>query len=103
MRELQRERVWSLLYTPGGEESDHKIARISQETGVSLITARLLYNRGYDTPQKAKAFMSIDISALHDPFLMKDMGKAVERIEKAIENEESIAIYGDYDVDGVQV
>lgn len=101
MKEMKRERVWSVLYTPGGDETDQKIARISEHTGVSPITARLLYNRGYDTPQKAQNFLTFDISVLHDPFLMKDMDKAVNRIEQALENGECIAIYGDYDVDGV--
>jgi len=70
MNEMRRERVWSMLYSPDGGEKDQKIARISQEIGVSHITARLLYNRGYDTPEKAYAFIHTDISALHDPYLM---------------------------------
>ena len=101
MKELQRERIWSVLNTPSGDETDLKITRISEEIGVSPITARLLYNRGYDTPEKAINFLRIDIAALHDPYLMKDMDLAVTRIAQAIENEETIAIYGDYDVDGV--
>ena len=101
MNELKRERVWSVLYDPKQGQADEKIARICQSVGVSPITARLLYNRGYDTPEKAHAFIHTDISALHDPFLMKDMDKAVERIAAAIQNNETIAIYGDYDVDGV--
>ena len=101
MKELKRERVWSVLYTPNQEQADEKIARICQSVGVSPITARLLYNRGYDSPQKAYAFMHTDIHALHDPFLMKDMDKAVNRIFEAVQNGETIAIYGDYDVDGV--
>ena len=101
MSELKRERVWSVLYTPDEGETDQKIAHIAEQIGVSPITARLLYNRGYDTPQKAHAFINTNISALHDPFLMKDMDKAVQRISRAIEQGETIAIYGDYDVDGV--
>ncbi|MBQ7379083.1 MAG: single-stranded-DNA-specific exonuclease RecJ [Clostridia bacterium] len=101
MNEIRRERVWSLLYQPDGGEKDQKIAHISKTIGVSPITARLLYNRGYDTPQKAYAFVNTDISVLHDPYLMKDMDKAVARISQAIKHGEIIAIYGDYDVDGV--
>ena len=67
MKEIKREHVWSVLYTPDGSETDQKIARISEDTGVSSITARLLYNRGYDTPQKARDFLSTDIASLHDP------------------------------------
>lgn len=101
MNELKRERVWSVLYTPDEGETDQRIAHIAQHVGVSQITARLLYNRGYDTPEKAYSFMNVNVSSLHDPYLMKDMDKAVERIAKAIEKGETIAIYGDYDVDGV--
>ena len=101
MNELKRERVWSVMYAPEEGETDQKIARIAERIGVSAITARLLYNRGYDTPDKAYAFIHTDMTALHDPFLMKDMDKAVARISQALENGETIAIYGDYDVDGV--
>jgi single-stranded-DNA-specific exonuclease len=101
MNELKRERVWSVLYTPDEGETDQRIAHIAQHVGVSHITARLLYNRGYDTPEKAYSFMNVNVSSLHDPYLMKDMDKAVERIAIAIEKGETIAIYGDYDVDGV--
>lgn len=101
MKELQRERVWSVMYEPGNADTDDKIAQIATCVGVSPITARLLYNRGYDTVEKAQAFLGIDINTLHDPYLMKDMDKAVARIHRAIEQGECIAIYGDYDVDGV--
>ena len=57
MKEIKRERVWSVLYAPGVQETDQKLAQISQEIGVSPITARLLYNRGYDTAEKAKSFI----------------------------------------------
>ena len=101
MNELKRDRVWSVLYTPGECDTEQKITRIATHLGVSQITAGLLYNRGYDTPEKAYAFMHTDITALHDPYLMKDMDKAVARIAQAIHGGETIAIYGDYDVDGV--
>ena len=101
MKEIQRERVWSVLYSPDQGETDQKIARIAEKVGVSPITAQLLYNRGYDTPEKAYAFMNSNIHSLHDPYLMEDMDKAVARIKQAIASGECIAIYGDYDVDGV--
>lgn len=101
MEELKRERVWSVLYAPANTEAEQRIAQISAKVGVSQITARLLYNRGYDTPDKAASFMNADITSLHDPYLMKDMEKAVFRIRRAIDAGEKIAIYGDYDVDGV--
>jgi len=60
----------------------------------------ILIQRGIDTFDKAKAFFRPNIEATHDPFLMKDMDKAVSRVQKAIEENETILIYGDYDVDG---
>lgn len=101
MEELKRERVWSVLYTPADGEAEQEIAQIANRVGVSQITARLLYNRGYDTPEKAASFLDADMTSLHDPYLMQDMDKAVERIHRAIGSGEKIAIYGDYDVDGV--
>ncbi len=60
----------------------------------------LLIQRGIDNYEKAEEFFSPRLEKLHDPFLMKNMQKAVERLKKAIENKEKILIYGDYDVDG---
>ena len=60
----------------------------------------MLLQRGIETFDEAKAFFRPSLADLHDPFLMKDMEKAVERIERAINNQENILVYGDYDVDG---
>ena len=60
----------------------------------------ILINLGVDNFQKAKEFFRPDLSGIHDPFLMKDMLKAVERLQNAIENKKKILVYGDYDVDG---
>ncbi len=98
---LDRERIWSLLYTPGDSARDLAIARLSAELNISPVTARLLCNRGYTTAEKARLFMSCDSHAWHDPLLMKDMIPAVNRILEAVDHHEKIAIYGDYDVDGV--
>ena len=62
--------------------------------------ATLLLERGIETYDAAKKFFRPSLNDLHDPFLMKDMDKAVARIEKAIANQENILVYGDYDVDG---
>lgn len=62
--------------------------------------ATLLVQRGINTYEEARSFFRPSLNSLHDPFLMKDMDKAVARIEKAIQNNEKILIYGDYDVDG---
>ena len=64
------------------------------------VLANLLVQRGIDTLEKAKKFFNPQLSDLHDPFPMKDMDKAVERVERAVRNREKIMVYGDYDVDG---
>ncbi|MFI3330762.1 MAG: single-stranded-DNA-specific exonuclease RecJ [Rikenellaceae bacterium] len=81
-----------------GETS--KVETISTQLGISPVLANLLVQRGIATLQGAKKFFNPSLSDLHDPFLMKDMDKAVERIDKAIKNGEKIMVYGDYDVDG---
>ncbi|MBI5454629.1 MAG: single-stranded-DNA-specific exonuclease RecJ [Deltaproteobacteria bacterium] len=73
---------------------------LGKELDILPLTAQLLINRGLVEPDKASSFLRPELKDLHDPFLMKDMGKAVERILKAVEGREKIAIYGDYDVDG---
>jgi len=98
---LNRERIWSLLYTSDEGVRDAEIARLSAELHISAVTARLLYNRGYTHPDAARAFMSCDEQTFHDPFLMKDMMAGVQRTLEALAKGEKIAIYGDYDVDGV--
>lgn len=69
--------------------------------GVSPITAQLLINRGIDDIKSASDFLNCSLSACHDPFLLKDMNKAVSRIKDAISSGEKILVYGDYDVDGM--
>lgn len=74
--------------------------RLRKELGIHKILADLLINRGVGTFEDARRFFRPDLSALHDPFLMRDMDKAIARIEQAIGNKEGVLIYGDYDVDG---
>ncbi len=76
------------------------VRQLSQELGVDLVLASLLVQRGVKTYAQAKEFFRPDLSMLHDPFLMTDMDKAVARLREAIDNDENILIYGDYDVDG---
>lgn len=83
------------------EVDDMKIYKISQELNISTITARVLLNRGLDTSKKCKEFLDPRLEELNDPYLMKDMDVAVDRIIKAIEYDENIYIYGDYDGDGI--
>ncbi|MBQ6861248.1 MAG: single-stranded-DNA-specific exonuclease RecJ [Alistipes sp.] len=73
---------------------------LATELGISPVLANLLVQRGIDTVEKANKFFKPDLSDLHDPFLMKDMDRAVERVEQAVKRGEKIMIYGDYDVDG---
>ena len=69
--------------------------------GMAPALWRLLCARGVDTPQAAQDFLRPDASQIADPFTMPGMREAVERIQKAIARDESIVVYGDYDVDGV--
>lgn len=74
---------------------------LHNDLGVHPIIAQLLINRGIMTTQEADSFLSADLSKLHDPFLLKDMDKAVSRVRQAREKKERVLIFGDYDVDGV--
>tara|TARA_B100000674_G_scaffold57015_1_gene39709 strand:- start:14876 stop:16579 length:1704 start_codon:yes stop_codon:yes gene_type:complete len=76
------------------------VKKLSEELGVNEIVAHLLVLRGINTYDEAKKFFRPQISDLHDPFLMKGMNEAVDRIQSALKNDEKILIYGDYDVDG---
>ncbi len=74
---------------------------LSDALGVHPIIAQLMVNRGIISIGEAQAFLSADLPSLFNPFLLTDMDRAVERIEKARLAQEKILIYGDYDVDGV--
>ena len=74
--------------------------QLERELNISSAAARMLVVRGIQTAQEARAFVRPSLDKLHDPFLMKDMDKAVDRLHQAITQEEKILIYGDYDVDG---
>lgn len=81
-------------------EEEEKQNFIANALGISPVMAKLLVQRGISTFDEAKAFFRPELSQLHDPFLIKDMDKAVERLNKALQKKENILIYGDYDVDG---
>ena len=74
--------------------------RIAAATKIAPVLANLLVQRGIDTVEKARKFFNPSLADLHDPFLMKDMDKAVRRVEEALARGEKIMVYGDYDVDG---
>ena len=74
--------------------------RLTTELEISPLAGRLLARRGLRTAAEARAYIRPSLDSLHDPFLMKDMGAAVDRLCRAIDDHERIMVYGDYDVDG---
>lgn len=87
---------WTIKPKP----EQHKIDFLADELKVDNLVAQLLLQRGISNYKEAKKFFRPELSDLHDPFLMKDMDLAIQRIEKAISYNENILIFGDYDVDG---
>ena len=81
-------------------ESPEKAARLATELGIDRVLADLLVQRGVETFEQARSFFRPRLEDLHDPFLMKDMDKAVERVHQAVTGGQKILVYGDYDVDG---
>ncbi len=77
-----------------------KVARLATALEIPPVLANLLVQRGIETEEEAWQFFNPKLENLHDPFLMKDMRKAVERVDLALSRGESIMVYGDYDVDG---
>ncbi len=93
---ISMEKIWKIKAS--GDEND--IQHLKEVLGVPAPIANLLIQRGVKTFDEAKSFFRPDLKDLHDPFLLTDMEKAVDRIQWAIKNNEKILIYGDYDVDG---
>ncbi|MEG2789526.1 MAG: single-stranded-DNA-specific exonuclease RecJ, partial [Romboutsia sp.] len=87
---------WILKYSGELKES-----KFSQKLNISPEISQILKNRDINNEKDSEIFMNPSLEYLRDPFLMKDMGRTVDRIKSAIENNENIWIYGDYDVDGV--
>jgi len=87
---------WTLKSKPEKE----KVQKLQNELQINEIIATLLVQRGIETFDQARQFFRPSLADLHDPYLMKDMEKAVSRIEKAIADGENILVFGDYDVDG---
>ena len=87
---------WTLKTKPSPE----KVKALAAELKVDELIAMLLVQRGIETYEAARQFFRPSLADLHNPYLMKDMDKAVARIEAAIANAENILVFGDYDVDG---
>ena len=87
---------WTLKPKPDSQ----KVTQLAEALNVEEFVATLLVQRGIETFEEARDFFRPKLEHLHNPFLMKDMDKAVARIELAIENQEKILVFGDYDVDG---
>ena len=87
---------WTIKPKP----SEEKVKQLVAALNVAEFVATLLVQRGIETFEQARQFFRPTLNDLHNPYLMKDMDKAVERIEKAIERGENILVFGDYDVDG---
>ena len=90
------EKIWKIR-----EGADvENVRQLSSELGVDPVLAELLVQRGVRTFEQARSFFRPNLDDLHDPFLMQDMDKAVERVRQAVVSGEKILVYGDYDVDG---
>ncbi|WP_395043427.1 DHH family phosphoesterase, partial [Flavobacterium sp.] len=87
---------WTIKSKPEKEQ----VQKLQNELQVDETIATLLFQRGIENFEQARTFFRPSLNDLHNPYLMKDMDKAVSRIEKAIENNENILVFGDYDVDG---
>ena len=86
---------WKILHA-----DEEKVGYLHELLKINRTLCGILVHRGYDTYEKAKDYFRPQLSGLHNPYLMKDMGLAVQRILSAFEKKEKILVYGDYDVDG---
>lgn len=82
------------------DKNDKVVDQLAKQLGIEEVLCKILVDRGIDNFEKAKSFFRPSLGELHDPYLMKDMEKAVHRLEEALDANEKILIYGDYDVDG---
>ncbi|MGZ4133747.1 MAG: single-stranded-DNA-specific exonuclease RecJ [Tumebacillaceae bacterium] len=92
---MQTPKRWIVI-----ETDDTQVRSLADALGVAPILARLLWRRGIQTVEEAQRFLYPGWNGFYDPFLMKDMDKTVARIRSAIDNQERVMIYGDYDADG---
>ena len=104
MREEKEKTIYKMNhkwnYQPPSQEQTEAAKALAKETGINPVICKLLLERGITSAAEAKRFFRPQLSELHDPFLMKDMSIAVERLNQAMGKKERILVYGDYDVDG---
>ena len=104
MREEKEKTIYKMNhkwnYQPPSQEQTEAAKALAKETGINPVLCKLLLERGITSAAEAKRFFRPHLSELHDPFLMKDMSIAVERLNQAMGKKERILVYGDYDVDG---
>ena len=93
---MKKHKIWQF-----NEFNREEAERLAQQTGVSPLVAGILLNRGIKDARSVREFLYGSAEPYHDPFLMKDMPKAAERILRGIDAGERITVYGDYDVDGI--
>jgi len=86
------------VFAPGDRAAGDRLARA---LGIAPLTGLLLVNRGIRDPEEARRFLKPDLAALADPFRFPDMGRAVDRLERAVRGAEAVAVFGDYDADGI--
>ena len=93
---MSAEKRW--VIKPQGDPA--KVENLSAALGIPPVLANLLVQRGIETHEEAWQFFNPKLENLHDPFLMKDMDRAVRRVDEAVRRGEPVMVYGDYDVDG---
>ena len=97
--EQGKEKKWNIRQKDAS--SSQAVSKIASELHLHTVVAQLLYDRGYQTPEAARQFVRMETEMLCNPMQLKDIEKALDRIELAIAQNHKILIYGDYDVDGV--
>ena len=97
----RKNKIWSLRCAETAQPTDAELSAFAREIGLSPICARLLYTRGFHTPEAVRRFLCCEDTMFHSPFLLRDIEPAVARIRRAIDTHEKTVIFGDYDVDGV--
>ena len=89
------EKRWRILHA-----DEEEVTPLHRDLGISKVICKILVQRNLHSFEQTKSFFRPQLSQLHDPWLMKDMAKAVDRIVEAISQQEKILVFGDYDVDG---